>query len=148
MLEFLALLFALAVLGLFLHFAHKAHANFLYYVLFLFLLLGLVLFVGISTEKGVKRSILGMPITEIAAGIYQVGFVYEAGERVSVGIERETGEVKIKSTRQGTEEVTKYSYKQLFFYQFPKSAFAGEVKKNATRLAVTEGGGFKKLELQ
>jgi len=99
---------------------------------------GIVMFIivalspwSLNTER---KLAYGQPRTEIAAGPYKVGFVYEAGDRVSVGIEKE-------------DEKGSGQREHLFFYQFPAGAFAGPVDTAAKKLVVTESGGFKKLEL-
>jgi hypothetical protein len=91
-----------------------------------------------------RREAFGQPRTEIAVGTYKVGFVYEAGENVSVGIEKEESGLVVTAYSQINRGPTEH----LLLYQFPKSAFAGLVRANAKSLVVTEGGGFKKLELQ
>ncbi len=84
-----------------------------------------------------KRSVLndGSPITKIAPGAYQVGFVYQAGDNVSVGIE----------TREEKED-------RLFFCQFPAKDFEGEIRAGAKKLTayklVTGSGIFNKYKLE
>lgn len=110
----------------------------------LFGFLFLALFILQTHDLGAKeQAAFGQPQTEIAAGSYKVGFVYEAGDRVSVGVE-----IKKVVKESSNSIVDSISEEKLYFYQFPKSAFAGEVKRDASRLVVTERSGFKKLELQ
>lgn len=82
------------------------------------------------------HAISGFPKTGIDPGIYKVGFIYQAGGNVSVGIEKEDGE-KIE---------------HLFLYQFPAPDFDGEIKPGAKKLVaykLTTGDGiFNKYKLE
>lgn len=93
--------------------------------------IGLV-FLGFATFDLAPRTLpTGAPIVNIDAGEYQVASVYVAGDNISVGVEKE-------SSRFGEGL-------HLFFYQFSKDAFDGEIRQDATKLVVIESGDFKKL---
>lgn len=89
----------------------------------------------------VSRDILnnGSPVTEITPGTYKVGFVYQAGGNVSIGIEKPK-----KSPYEKTE--------QLFLYQFPKKDFEGQIEPQAKKLTayklVTGDSAFNRYKLK
>ena len=80
----------------------------------------------------------GSPLTQISPGIYKIGFVYQAGGNVNIGIE------KSKPSFYGKTE-------QLFLYQFPKKDFEGDVLLDAHKLTaykiVTDEGTFNRYKL-
>jgi hypothetical protein len=69
---------------------------------------------------------------EIPSGIYVVEFVHQSGPNVSIGVQEkgEKGELRLVP------------------YQFPAAAFASPIRKDATKLVVVEGQGFKILRLE
>lgn len=75
----------------------------------------------------------GLPITEeLKQGIYKVGFVYRAGDNISIGIERK-----------------KYENEKLYFYMFPRKNFEGAINPNGKKLRVLDdGSGYHKLRLE
>lgn len=84
----------------------------------------------------------GSPITKIDVGDYKVAFIYQAGDNVSIGIEKPDSEAK--------------DMEHIFLYQFPIRAFDNmEVFRTdqegfpikAKILSVTQSGDFKKLHL-
>ncbi len=84
----------------------------------------------------------GSPVTKIAPGTYKVGFVYQAGENVSVGIERSE-----KRPRYAVEKT-----EQLFLYQFPAKDFESEIRVSAKKLVATKlitgEGTFNRYKLE
>lgn len=82
---------------------------------------------------------LGSPIIVIKPGTYKVAFVYQAGENVSLGIEKPKGNKVVE-----TEE--------LYLYQFPKKDFEGEIKTGAKKLVATKlitgEGTFNRYKLE
>jgi len=99
------------------------------------------LLIGIFTLyvfADVSRSVLntGSPVAHIVPGTYKVGFVYLAGENVSIGIEK---------TREKKEE-------RLFLYQFPAKDFEGEIRIGARKLVAVKliagEGTFDRYKLE
>lgn len=78
----------------------------------------------------------GAPVKNLMKGEYKVGFVYIAGDNVSVGIERNFDDGQL------------YMKERLYLYQFKKEAFDGEPRTDARKLEVIETGSFKKLRLK
>ena len=107
------------------------------FIFFIFGVAELVLFSSVSSY--VLRD--GSPKLDIKAGEYKVAFVYEVGERVSVGVEKE------QSFFDGVLSEIKEE-KRLFLYQFLRDAFEGDINHNAKKLVVVETGEFKKLRLE
>jgi hypothetical protein len=80
----------------------------------------------------------GSPVSDISPGVYRVGFVYQAGDYVSVGVEKALDKSEKRES--------------LFLYQFPKKDFEGEVKTGAKKLVAykltTGDGTFNKYKLE
>lgn len=94
-------------------------------------ILSLVMFAFMSAQT-IR---MGYPIIDIDQGTYQVAFVYQAGDNVSLGLET-------------LAVVDDKKQERLYFYQFDKKAFEGEISTKAKNLIVIEVGDFKKLRLQ
>lgn len=81
----------------------------------------------------------GSPLTQISPGVYKIGFVYQAGGNVSIGIEKPK-----RSSYEKTE--------MLFLYQFPKKDFEGRIEPQAKKLTtyklVTGEGTFDRYKLE
>lgn len=95
----------------------------------LFVAFGMFLLFGANYYK-VANGYWG---TGIMPGIYNVEFVYQAGDFVSLGI-------------QYKDLDSKKPYIQP--KQFPTSAFVTPIKTDATKLVVKEERGFKTLQLE
>ena len=93
----------------------------------------------------------GSPLTQISPGIYKIGFVYQAGANVTVGIEKEGEAKEVRSTVNGVEKVEKYKIEHLFLYQFPMKDFEGDILPDAHKLVaykiVTDEGMFNRYKL-
>ena len=76
----------------------------------------------------------GLPLHNIDSGTYKVAFVYVAGENVNVAVEWKT-DAKVVS-------------EGIYYYQFKKDAFEGNLNLNAKKLVVVQSGSFKKLRLE
>jgi hypothetical protein len=78
----------------------------------------------------------GSPAFAINPGTYKIGFVYQAGESVSLGVE------KLKTEKE----------EGLYLYQFPKKDFEGEIKTSAKKLVATKvttgEGTFNRYKLE
>ena len=101
-------------------------------------------FLNIFVLANLSYSVLknGSPVAEIAPGVYKVGFVYQAGENVSLGIEKPI---------YGKEK----DGDRLYLYQFPKKDFVGEIRTDAKKFKVLEAikltngsGAFNRYELK
>ncbi len=93
--------------------------------------LAAVLFLVISLVI-MRHVSIGYPITDIAAGQYNVRSVDQDGDNVSVDI--------VLRDDNGSDHRV--------YYQFDKSAFEGLINHNAKKLVVTQAGNFKKLKLE
>ena len=94
-----------------------------------------IAFLGVTTFLMAPTTLrTGSPAVSIDAGEYQVDFVYVAGDKVSVGIER--------------EDINFGEGLHLFLYQFSRNAFEGGIREDAKKLVVVESGEFKKLRLE
>lgn len=84
----------------------------------------------------------GSPINRISPGVYKVGFVYQAGENVNLGIEKPIYGKEKEGDR-------------LYLYQLPEKDFAGEIRTGAKKLEALEAirltngsGTFNRYELK
>jgi hypothetical protein len=123
-------------------------------MIFSFLVLGL-LFLLLSANglwNYARSEPTGLPLTQISPGVYKVGFVYQAGGNVSVGIEKEGKEAEVKSTEGGIEKADKYKVEHLFLYQLPVEDFEGLIWPDAKKLTVykvvTGNGTFNRYKLE
>ncbi len=93
----------------------------------------------------------GSPLTQISPGVYKVGFVYQAGVNVTVGIEKEGEVIEVQSTVNGIKKVEKYKIEHLFLYQFLMKDFEGDIPLDAHKLVayriVTNEGTFNRYKL-
>ncbi len=94
-----------------------------------------VFFISMTMAAVIKTAKDGSPATEISPGIYKIGFVYQAGDNVNLGVEKQYDKAE-----------------DLHLYRFPAKDFEGGVKIGAKKLVayklITGDGTFDKYRLE